>query len=487
MSRVQIIGYINPICGNDETAVPCDPSLPYSTIDFFYNQQRALNPDAELTAEVQNHLVALNGVFYTFLNVTNPSKNARLSIRANPDESILFNAVTLQIDTDILIPEVNNTEGPVVRTGTSFEVQGEYLFNVIDELLNFNNPINRIAFNHDGFTLDDIEYPPSRVFIRQSRSEIRTSLLTTHEGGIVIDMDFPMLMEIRTDNTYYSDSINTISNNFITDENLNINTHGSEVGIRDCITCNQTCPPGYALVKKLQFPGLSKAWIWSCQPVVVFDDKTFGTAGAKATMVKNCGEGFDVKMVAEKYKDHPDPQVKKLVNKILNDEMEPMSLIQGGTFKSNDPQNVFLTNDEDISVVNVNCDDVIPFDGESIQKETEYIMQQNSNSINYSGSTFQQGKLINSQVYTHTQFDGTTFLIDNSQHDVTIFIPVGVISNDRYFQYKLLHVSDNKVTIRSSGLVDGKKKLILRRDGKCNHGAAKLYGFEGKILIMNIY
>ena len=517
MSRVQIIGYINPICGNDETGVPCDPSLPYSTIDFFYNQQRALNPDAELTAEVQNHLVALNGVFYTFLNVTNPSRNARLSIRGREDESIGLNATSFQIDTDIIIPSGGNNSS-IILTGTEFVFQGNYKLNIFDELLDFNNPINRIVFNHEGFTFEDVEYPPSRVFIRQSRSEIQTAVVPTiHWGGILIDINFAILMEILQFNMYYLGSNNLLQINTVVDENLTINYHqslidgGSSIGPAgpdDGISPMQIGPSGPTGPTGFTGPTGSR--------LVETISRTGGTGptgetgptgpsltyNAVANIELNTVEGqivtvlsetitnssaIGIKEISEKYKDHPNIYVRRLASKILNDELEPMSLMQGGTVRNRGSGTTFLTNREDLNIVNVNSDDVIPFNGETTQNESEYILQQNNNSINYSGSTFQQGKLINSQVYTHTQFDGSTFLIDNRQNDVIIIIPTGVISNDRYFQYKLLYQTDNIVTIRSPGLINGKKKLILRRDRKCNHGSALLYGFEGKILIMNVY
>ena len=487
MSRVQIIGYINPICGNDETAVPCDPSLPYATIDFFYNQQRLLNPDAELTAEVQNHLVALNGVFYTFLNVTNPSKNARLSIRGREDGSILFNAVTLQIDTDILVPEINNTEEPIIRTGTSFEVQGGYRFNVINELLNFNNPINRAAFDHNGFNLDDIEYPPGRVFIRQSRSEIMTTLLVIHERGIAIDIDFPILMEVLNTNIYYLGNEDQLDKNFVLNENATFNYHSSGVvsPFQEPVFSGTQCisnPPSQESIYSQLSGNITLQGDYAIGPNG--QSWRFYTELVPQTVQNRSKENRMA--FYEKYKNHPDPYVKEMISKMQNGDIPTTRMIQGGTVinKANNGT-AFLTNAEDMNVVNVNCDDVVPFEDESVQKQSEYILQQESNSINYSGSTFQQGKLINSVEYTHTQFDGTTFIIDNSQHDVTIFIPIGMISNDRYFQYKLLYQTDNKVIIRSPGLVDGKKKLVLRRDGKCNHGSALLYGFNNTILIMN--
>lgn len=171
--------------------------------------------------------------------------------------------------------------------------------------------------------------------------------------------------------------------------------------------------------------------------------------------------------------------------KLIQQPMVTMPTFQGpGTIMSVNPvQPIYLSNTPYIAT-GLNLDAVIPFTSDAVQDGSEYSFTQSNDSYNNSGSIFRRPIIITSN-YTLTQFDGNIFLINATNGNIIITIPVGCISKNRLMEFKRIDSTSNSVTIVSPGGIDNCKeyKLNLCRKHPKKLSYIGLYGDGIKLYI----
>jgi len=486
MSQVsEIIGYIDPIYGDNLTAKPGNSSLSYTSIDFFYNQQRDLDPTVYLTAQIAQSNVSLDLIEYVSLLVTNPARNAKLTITGLPNDSIKLVLINLQIDTDLIIP-VGGGNLPIIQTGISFIFDNDYSLNIIEASPNFSNPWpQRTIFDHNSLIA------PSIVVIRQSGSKIVMSRSgDVHFGGVLVDIDSPSSAEFVPDSCYHQASIDTIALNITFRENASYKIHPRLVPKKS----NGECDYDFALTKaKLArsiFFSIITVGIWLVVAGVGDSVHAIIQSVNKCPSLRSGKEVSLNKLLRQKCLKHisntTHPKILSMSKYILSqlDDGGKISQIQGGTVSGNGPGKLYLTDDPTVQINDINLVNCEPFTTSEIAGVTEFNMKLQNNSYYNTGSIFRRPFVITKD-YTHTQFDGEIFLVDlsNCGTDIVITIPAGDVSNNRVFEYKRIDESHRRVIIKSINI-----KIPLDNkfcDCKIKRSAyVKLIGYNDKIIIM---
>lgn len=436
-----IVGYINPVGGNDLTGIPNNTALPYKTIDGFYSQQRPLNPDIILTAEVTQGSVSMDLISYSGLVVTNPSKNASLLIKGKIGQTIVLNTTFFAIDPTLLLPkDLSASDVPVIRTEVIFFIDNGNMLVIAEENTDITTPnAERIIFEHTG-TTDIREFGGNMTVNRPG---------VIHRAGVSFYSTLSSVITIPTTCSFYREGPTTIETTIIKTGNVTLSLNPLPV------------PPGRTVGLIIQRKGF------------------VGGNGDLFLFSRQSIPNYTI--------------IAKEESSLVSATPDGSTQITGGTIKSDVDGEVYLTNIPDVNITNLNLVNVIPFEDQSTAQSADYTLVQDYDSYNNSGSIFRRPHLITTD-YTHTQFDGNVFMVDASAGNITITIPPGVVSNERLFQYKRIDQSKHSVTITSKNGIDGKRRIYLNpKRCSCKHRKilkqhlpyVELYGYSEKIYIFN--
>jgi len=509
----EITGYVDSVKGvnNPTNLNPPDPSLPYQSLDALYTDLRNIYGESLfITIVVQNGNVEMALNKYFSLTVSNPNNNSRLTINQKVDSTIYLIAVTFSINVNIVLATYCAICPPVISTSLFFVVENDTLLNVIESLPDFTkgyNPV--IIFNHDGVIESDRKLfnginsdllIGSLVYIRQGPSDIVMSRPgQIHYGGLDLDIDTPTTQKsFSTTNYYYegpdslglkliSRAIRTIDYYTPNKDNVKSNCLGQIKNILEnptpCVTYSDL------VIIRMDYSISSDEKISDHYDELSSEDKYLYS-------LPNCPEyNYNLKEKCNKFINHNNDLIRNLANKILTSGDRSQifnSNINVRTIRGVNSNNsalaekqIFLTNIPGIDISNVNLSgDIKPFPDDIIENSSDFNMQLDSNSYYNSGSIFRRPNII-TQDYTHTQFDGVVFLVNASQNDITITIPIGDISDNRIFEYKRVDRSDHIVKITSVNKIEGHRNIYLDRVSckSNNNSYIRLYGYNDNIYI----
>ncbi len=478
MSEVtEVAGYINPINGDDSTGLPDDPEFPYKTIDGFYTQQRGINTGI-LTAKVQTGNVFLGIQEYLDFQIIDvagsPTDGALLSIYGSKGKSIHLKQTLWQINTMITLeadPYDGSMDIPVFVVDEGFDFGPNYSLNIDEENADFTKP-NK---SRDIFNLDGSITPVNICIVSQSRSNIKMNRIgAIFYGGLLFSSNTFEFQEKFPSSNFYQASNNSIFASISADEFSTRLYH--------------QFPEDFKKIEgKRPLLGGSCNTIGECVLLSGLVTLTAGLAIAFAAVqgknfVKDLTKPICTTLTFPK-SSHPTVIAKTLeVKKRLTQELPLITVINGSISSSEDGTAIF-TDIEDIQINNLNLQGVKPFMDVSTETKAVFNLQQEFNSQFFSGSIFMRPVLITTN-FTHEQFDGEVFIIDATNNDITITIPIGDISRGRTFEYKRLDKSSHRVIITSPGLIDGLPQIRLS-NRKCKISSIKLYGYNDKILVLN--
>lgn len=438
-----IVGYIGerPPCIPPDCPPPGpalnDPRRPYATIDEFYNEFRPLYPAEILTAQLIGGNYQMNREEYIGLIVTNPAKNATVTIPGRIGETVLLSLVRFSADLTVVLPkDLRPIEDvPVIRTSIFlFDLGYSLTISEVDGTDTYKDGLNtkRIIFEHTDIT--DIRERGGLIIINRAG--------TVHRAGTRFYSDVQNGIDITTNCSFYLQGPDTVeaSVNFPTNTRITLHNVSNDQSIRAFVIGRQTDSliDGNLLFFALNF-----------RPEDRYKIHSQGSFTSRRLVAVS---NFDV---------------------------------QGGTIQSDTEGQIYLTDAPNADIKNVNLVNVIPFDGKVASETADYTIIQEYNSYNNSGSIFRKDHLITTD-YTHTQFDGNVFLIDASKNNIRIVIPGGAISDQRLFRYKRIDRSSNSVVITAENRIEGKRKISLRnRDCQKSLPYVELYGANDKIYIFS--
>ena len=481
-----------------------DSGQPFQIIDYVYAAFREIFPVktlAVLTVSVQEAAkigkppISLNlasPISYDLLIISNPNKNATLTVNGVINNSLLISSVQFNIDVTIFVPFTpyipNVGDAPVIIISDFFDMGPGYTLNILGsnlselsqtrDIIVSNGFLNTRDINADGSSIQ-LNIPFSTVFVNNFIA-IMTSqgsqTLSTFSHYVSIDTtDETLVLDLITPRVSYAtlpapppivlanpkcdDFLAYIFDGQVTQHNVN------RLIIASVFTAD-ILPAAYAV-------GWAFYKLGNCPSPVPKKKRThvdlirFYEVPKRKTFIKAIS--------------------RESIFKALISEQVTVSMptFQGaGTLSNVNPsQPIYLSNTPYIAT-GLNLLAVIPFMTDTVQDGSEYALTQNNDSYNNSGSIFRRPVNIIAD-YTLKQFCGNVFLVNASLGDITITIPVGDISKDRVMEFKRTDSTSNSVTIISPGGIDDYKiyklNICKKHSGKLPY--VRLYGDGVKLYV----
>jgi hypothetical protein len=431
----QIVGWIDPIGGKNDEAVPNDITKPYHDIDFFYNSQRTSDPLLVLTAQVLRGEVSLEGTEYFSLAIANDANNALLNINGHIGKSIVTDTFILSIDTVLHLPSDmrQGEDVPVLQTKSLFKVEAGYTLSIEEDNPDRTKPnIARPIFDMSGI-----------VSIALIDTVVLNRDTIVWLGGNNVQLPLPTVLEMSNQSAYYVEEESTI--------NVDL---AQPAGDTCAITIYADKPAKSKILVLGECYSPAVAVITSAIATI-----TFATVILAPIAFESFWHLFHSKICDSK-------KVSRKVN-----GAPPNLRIIGGSIQANS-NNVVLTNVANSQITGVNLVNVMPFSESEVAQTSDYTLTQEFSSINSSGSTFRRPTVISSN-YTHTKFDGTVFMIIAKSEPITITIP-NLIGDERVFEYKRIDSTDYPVYIKAEGGIEDRRCIKI-----CPGKSLQLYGYKG--------
>jgi len=521
---------VDPILGDDNTGSP----VANASVDHFYKTLDAAindNPVYDLLIiRVNKGNVEMNQLSYRNIEINKVVNDSKLIIHGHVGATILFTNVTLNINTEILLPEDNisdpNTDPdvPVI----SLEENVLYLlsgndFSVTD-IISSPELINRgriIIFSFNGLILIDNDDGTIDVSSRDV-IVIQGDVITYINGfSEMLTTDHFILNNLHPGAFSHTGDSKSIDWTYNVLDRPAVNVKKNITHANGFIwPFVATGPVGMVLsllavilggphpkievntgsTKLSTNTASTNLLVSTASPQIDFfayQKITILVPPNKSVNNKNKNKIFKL----EDYKGKASILLKKFkLNAILEEDEVSIT----GTFLRNsspDFLNAYVTN-APADVTTLSLHDVEILSPEvvtnlvptqlSVLEGLDYNNKFESNSYNNNGSIFREVKLIQSN-YTHTRFDGNVFVVDASGGNIFITIPVDTLKN-RLFTYKRIDTSNNSVIITTPNGIDLKKSYKLKnkscdKTGKASKkhkllGRVKLVGYNDKLWVI---
>ena len=534
---------VDPILGNDATGQP----IANASVDYFYKTLDgaiADNPVYDLLIiRVNKGDVEMREASYINIEVNKITNDSRVRIYGRIGESIIFNNVTLNINTDIILPEDNvpapggDPDVPVIEVlGPLFYLVNGNDFNVTDTISG-PNVINRgriIIFGPESLILIDnndgtIDLSSRDSMVLQSGviSFVNgfSEMLTT--DSFVLNSLMPTGIFQKTGSPEMTQEwrIFPLDRTAVAAKKKEISTQTpSQVIDFIWIVGGLQSLPYLAASIQSRFTGLEVPE--PTRPRIFVDTAQLEISMGNPLSVSPVtiyimGEvliPLDLKVSSRSNSDKLKlldnmkfiGKAKHLIKKIrgiLQNEIEGQISITGNLLRNANPlflRTIVTNTAAKINTISLeNAEVYLPTDiiGTIINSkvisnqisepdELDYNNKFMSNSYNNNGSIFRKVKLITAD-YVHDKFDGNVFAVDATNNDITITIPTDALE-DRLFIYKRIDNSGNTVTIVTPNGIDGKSNYKL--NNKCKNkkngeyrklGRVQLVGYNCKLWIIN--